>query len=349
MKVDEVLIEVVEQCVRIDAKAAAIYHNFAKNSGDEKLKTMWDRMASEEEGHVEAWKRFIVFIKEAAASFVFEEPLLIKKELKGIMENVERFLEESRTIGDTPEAFVIACNLELYMLNRSFVNLFYYLQSISEKDHNFGEEYGAHLGNFIAAINEYDASPEMKVLGGAIQRLWVDNMDLVIQNNRDFLTGVLNRRGFFQTITPLAYMAQRDGHNVGIIMLDCDNFKKVNDQHGHQAGDDILKLIGDALRTTVRKSDIVGRYGGEEFIIFLSNVSPDHLLDVAEKIRMDIEERSKAHIPVTASLGVAQRVLGRDADRHVEDLIKEADEYMYQAKRAGKNRVMGDHNSYKDN
>ena len=345
MKVDEVLLEVVEQCVRIDAKAGVIYHNFAGNSKDEKISAMWARMAGEEEGHVEAWKRFLVFIREASASYIFDNPMAVRKQLNSIMEKVDCYVEESRNLGDSPEAFVIACNLELYMLNRSFVSLFYYLQSISEEDYNFGEEYGAHLGRFINAINEYDASPEMKVLGSAIERLWVDNTDLVIQSNRDFLTNVLNRRGFFQTITPLAYMAQRDGNNVAIIMLDGDNFKKVNDEHGHQAGDDILKLMGDTMRENVRRSDVVARYGGEEFIVFLSNVKPENLLGVAEKIRKAVEEKSKALVPVTVSLGVAQKILDRDADKEVERLIGKADEYLYMAKKTGKNKVVGEHNA----
>jgi len=118
--------------------------------------------------------------------------------------------------------------------------------------------------------------------------------------------------------------------------------KNINDNYGHQGGDDVLRFIDNSLKSHTRHSDVIGRYGGEEFIVFLSGVHPERLFEVAEKIRKIIEVESKTSIPVTVSIGIAHKVLGIDADKQVEDLIKTADERLYEAKNSGKNKVVGE-------
>jgi len=268
MKVDEALVDVIDLCTKIDGKSAAIYNNFSRNSRDETIRKMWKEMSGEEREHAEGWQRLLAFVKEGSAFYVFDEPVEIRNELQSILSRVDTFLEKSKDLTDISSAFVIACNLELFMLHRSFISLFYYLQTVSSCDHNFGKNYGEHLSNFISVLNKYGLSPELEVLGEAIQRLWKDNNDLVIQSNRDFLTGVFNRRGFFQAAIPLAFMAQREGNNVGVMMIDGVDFKKVNDNYGHQAGDEVLKLIANSIKNHVRRSDLVGRYGGRSLSSF---------------------------------------------------------------------------------
>ena len=123
-------------------------------------------------------------------------------------------------------------------------------------------------------------------------------------------------------------------------MLDIDNFKQVNDTRGHPSGDEILKIIARSMRNSVRASDIVGRYGGEEFIILFSSIDKRSAFQLAEKIRKNVEYDTRSIVPVTVSIGIATGELENQIEESMISLIKSADDALYEAKNLGKNRVV---------
>lgn len=155
----------------------------------------------------------------------------------------------------------------------------------------------------------------------------------------DALTGVYNRRGLFQIGDFEFIRARRMNRPFSILMFDIDHFKKINDTHGHLAGDQILQELAERCRTNSRAIDVVCRYGGEEFIIFLPDTGKDTAQTVAERLRrkvMDTNFHTDAgEIQVTISIGVTQ---ARERDS-LKTLIERADHALYAAKRAGRNRV----------
>jgi diguanylate cyclase (GGDEF)-like protein len=151
----------------------------------------------------------------------------------------------------------------------------------------------------------------------------------------DSLTGLANRRTFQKVLEQELSRAARNGDQVTLMMLDVDHFKKFNDEHGHQAGDEVLTLVAKALRDASRDFDTPARYGGEEFAIILPSCSPKESLPVAERLRT-LVGHIETVAPVTASAGVAT------FPNHASDLtslIKAADEALYESKRAGRDRI----------
>jgi diguanylate cyclase (GGDEF)-like protein len=126
-----------------------------------------------------------------------------------------------------------------------------------------------------------------------------------------------------------------------MLMLDLDRFKQVNDEHGHHIGDRALAFVGQVLRESLRRSDVVGRYGGEEFLVFLPDVDAGRTGSVAEKIRTAIHDRSRVEssVALTVSIGAAEGFLGEDVVGSVERFTREADAAMYRAKENGRNHV----------
>lgn len=121
-----------------------------------------------------------------------------------------------------------------------------------------------------------------------------------------------------------------------VILLDIDNFKKVNDNYGHQAGDQILKFIADTLQQNTRPYDLTGRWGGEEFLVICPATRREGIMSMAEHLRLAIMSKVYEKLPAqTASFGVATV---QDGDS-VNDLIRRADEALYRAKKGGRNRV----------
>lgn len=158
----------------------------------------------------------------------------------------------------------------------------------------------------------------------------------------DVLTGMRNRaflQQYLQTQFSL-YKSNPKHQGFCALMSDIDHFKKINDTHGHQAGDFVLKNVAQVISQSVRKTDVVCRYGGEEFLITLNDISEDAALLVAEKIRYNIANASFVFdgksIPVTSSFGLSHI---RPSDKNIEELVKRADGALYQSKHAGRNRV----------
>jgi diguanylate cyclase (GGDEF)-like protein len=156
----------------------------------------------------------------------------------------------------------------------------------------------------------------------------------------DALTGKYNRRQFFTLATNLFNHAVRYNEPFTVIMLDIDHFKNVNDTYGHQAGDEILRVVSDTCHKQVRQVDIFARYGGEEFIFALPQTSLTDAALVAGRIRQAVEDSrydyNETHIPITISLGVASCDPSHDT---IEKLIERSDQALYEAKQSGRNRV----------
>jgi diguanylate cyclase (GGDEF)-like protein len=338
---DEVLLDIIQLCISIDRKAAEVYSEISSHAEDDELRAFWKSMAAEEARHVLFWKRLKGYAERDAVPQIFDEPFRIRQELESIEEKVDVLIKREDAYSDTGRAFLLAYRLEYYVLHPAFETLFQYMRLISD-DAEAEDEYGDHLRKFMDALNRHGATtPELEILGEAIHRLWTENKKLVTESNTDSLTGALNRRGFFSDIKPLAHLSQRNNNHVGVLMMDIDDFKKVNDTHGHQAGDAVLKSIAGIIKSSVRASDVVGRYGGEEFIVYLSRVDDeDALAGIAEMIRRHVELETANGVPVTISVGAAHGLMGEDVEKEVERFIKVADGNLYKAKASGKNMVV---------
>ena len=171
----------------------------------------------------------------------------------------------------------------------------------------------------------------------------------------DALTNTLNRRGFYAESQPqlerIARLPEgldrRTGEYVSfnVLFLDLDHFKAINDTYGHSAGDAALQKIAEVLKEALRDEDIIGRYGGEEFVVAFTCSSKQSLVRrnrflVAEKVRTSLEKSGFTYngkeIALTASIGVAQLQPGED---DLDQIVRRADQAMYRAKQAGRNRV----------
>jgi diguanylate cyclase (GGDEF)-like protein len=161
-------------------------------------------------------------------------------------------------------------------------------------------------------------------------------------SNTDLLTHIYNRRYFLHVLEHEISRVSRHHRQVSIILFDIDNFKKVNDNYGHEAGDKVLKRVAKVTQERLRNYCTLARYGGEEFIIIIPEASSAETYVIADQIRELIDETkilisTDYRISVTVSLGVAE--YHPDIDATIDSLISRADIALYQAKNEGKNRV----------
>ena len=158
----------------------------------------------------------------------------------------------------------------------------------------------------------------------------------------DGLTQAANKRHFNEKVADEVNRSLRHDRPLALVMFDVDHFKKVNDTYGHVAGDVVLKEIASLVRSRIRRNEVFGRYGGEEFALLLPETTLQGAITLAQEVRALIASQpfhfDQTHIPVTISLGVAQWT---NVIRTPEDFIRAADARLYEAKRQGRNRVVG--------
>ena len=203
------------------------------------------------------------------------------------------------------------------------------------------------IGAIVISRRVADAWPETtrRLLGGAaleastaLARVY-SHRAAETQASTDALTGLPNRR-YFDEFCGLLARRRRAEDAVGVVMIDIDLFKRLNDTYGHDTGDEVLRAVGGAIIAAVREDDVPARYGGEEFVVLLRNPSREVALEVGERVRaavrgLDLRDLGVPRVTVSVGVAVAQM-----PDEPIADLIKSADRALYRAKRAGRDRVV---------
>jgi diguanylate cyclase (GGDEF)-like protein len=199
----------------------------------------------------------------------------------------------------------------------------------------------------VTAVADWDMvadSPQLLIfpaalLGAALaMSMALRNAEIEHRNESvlDQLTGMLNRKALESRTVELEMQSRQSGRPIGLIVCDIDNFKRVNDEHGHSMGDAVLKDVAYRIRKELRAYDLAYRLGGEEFVVLVPGADRDDAAELAERLRRVIDTEAVEHLPVTASFGVAASD-HRGLD--FEALFKAADQELYSAKAAGRNRV----------
>ncbi len=203
-----------------------------------------------------------------------------------------------------------------------------------------------HLGELTLYRNKRFTESQLQIIEGALGTLIcplrnaLQYRQALIASLTDPLTGSGNRLALESTLTREIELAKRHKSPLSLLLIDVDDFKRVNDQWGHKTGDKVLKLIVKKLNEVNRQTDLIFRYGGEEFVILLNETSQSGAQVIAERIRLAIEKASVdaagQKLKITVSLGAAALKPNDTKDR----LFQRADKALYQAKKSGKNMVI---------
>lgn len=228
--------------------------------------------------------------------------------------------------------------------NKSFDPGSLLMQQLDASREGKSQFFEREVGHKILSVR---ANP---IPGGGVITLYTDITErkafekrLIEMATLDELTGLVNRREFFTLGHHEERRATREGHVVSVMMVDADYFKKINDTYGHAIGDEVLRNLADNCRKIFRKTDIVGRYGGEEFAVILPGAEEDMAKIIAERLRRSIEDSrvqtDQGEVSYTVSIGIAS---ARGRDVKIEELLDRADLALYTAKAQGRNRAIFD-------
>lgn len=252
-------------------------------------------------------------------------------------------LEGETTIGRGGENTIV---LDMDNVSRRHARI------LSESDGHFLEDLGSTNGTYVndaeVKFSRQLVNGDLLKIGGAILKfLQGGNIEALFHEEIyqltiiDGLTQIHNKRYFMEFIDREMARCARYDRPLSLLLFDIDKFKLINDQHGHLAGDAILKRLAEVVSKHIRKEEAFARYGGEEFAVLMPETNAERALIFAEKIRRKVESTVFSYedrrIPVTVSIGVAEMANHRDP----KAFIKASDERLYRAKENGRNRVEG--------
>ena len=210
------------------------------------------------------------------------------------------------------------------------------------------EEADTRIGSLRAGANDYVYKPfhpeelyarlnNLLALRHAYKKLYTQKKVMERLSVTDGLTNLYNKRFLNNEAPSNLDGAQRDGHPLSLLIVDLDHFKHINDTHGHEVGDEVLKGVAQALEEEFQEVDLIARYGGEEFVVVLDQTDRNLAAERAEGLRSRLADLP-LRVPVTASIGISAHQPGEPA-RDYNQLFREADQALYKAKNSGRNRV----------
>lgn len=193
-------------------------------------------------------------------------------------------------------------------------------------------------------INELIARIEAALRTNEVHRELLEaNLKLQNMVDQDHLTGLFNMRSMYEKIEVEIKRARRFNRHIACVMMDMDHFKSVNDNHDHLFGSFVLKTVGQLIKSNIREVDFAARYGGDEFLVVLTETSPEGAAIFCERIRKAIAAKpitdGKDSIALTVSLGYA--IGGADSEDDARTLVRKADQALYKAKELGRNQAVG--------
>lgn len=254
---------------------------------------------------------------------------ILKQMITGLINNIEALSDETGDFNDKIKDCANRINHteDLQALNELLVEIMSETRKMQEKAQHYRT-------GFIAARTEVETAQ------GKIHQLESELQHVSEKIHEDHLTGVLNRRGLDCVFEREIARANRRQQSLCYALLDIDNFKKLNDTHGHKAGDEAIVFLIESIKAATRADDIVARYGGEEFVVLLPDTNLKAAVEIISRVRRNLTKRYFLHennrLLITFSAGIAEC-----GDHETQEAVfKRADEALYRAKKSGKNLIL---------
>jgi diguanylate cyclase (GGDEF)-like protein len=330
---------ILSRCIALDTAAQETYSRLAEVCSDPQLAEVFRRMSAEEWAHVEWWTE----LKDAYLAGRVPAPIdtsSLQIAVDETMQNMGSLLEVDFGTLSIDQMLELAVHMEFFMMDPAFGELFDLFDPSATHHHR--SSYSRHVMRIVGEVEKrYTDKIMAAFLARILMRTFRDQERLSALATRDPLTGLYNRRGLYSHLVQWASWSERYEHALGVLIIDVDHFKQVNDSYGHPAGDQALVKVAAALQGAVRDSDLVGRYGGDEFAVLAPETTRAALEALAHRVLEGV--RATALGPqfdghkLTASVGAAFVQHGRGTTP--EALLACADRSLYAAKSAGRDQV----------
>lgn len=332
---EEAVLEVIDLCTALEGQALEFYESLGLLADSDRMRALWAALAADERGHRAYWLQLKELCSAGGAPEMFDEPRRYVDELRALQMRLEHLAGVAQQESQVPRVFIHALRLEFLLLHPAIVTLFHYLPE-RPGEVSPSRTYGMHLGKLLGALMDYgQLPPELDLLGEAIGQLWKKTEESVTRTVTDQITGTLNRRGLYIAMKPLAFLARREKQPAGVMLLEIANLKEINHRLGHRVGDETLAGTAAAIASRLRASDVIGRFGGDDFLAFLSRFDPPQFGRIGAEVAERAAAREFAGARPALIVGGAWMMIGSDIKADLDALIRAADSALVQAREGG--------------
>lgn len=336
--------EILELCTRMDELASHTYTSMSRTCDDPKVADVFATMAIEEASHIEWWSELLSAWNRGLLPDLYADTGEAHEQLAEILASMEAAVPAEGITLSAGECLTVAVSIEFFMLDPMFGELFDLAEpAVARVRH---EAYSRHIERLITAVEEfYHGETLAGFLARVLRRSLRENRRLARYATHDPLTGLSNRRAFGAHLRQWTAWSARYGRPLTVALLDIDTFKRVNDEHGHAAGDALLVAVAQAISGAVRASDMAARYGGDEFAILAPETGPEDARRLAERVleavrATEVVGEDGATVRGTVSIGLTVMMDPADSEpRRNDELLATADQSLYAAKRIGRDRA----------
>jgi len=329
---------IVDLCLSIDQAAYSIYKQLSKMSEDDGLNAYWDKLSMKQYDHIRLWKELSSYAQRGLLPPIFEDGESVEQELEEQLTRVKR-LEDAipKSISDQ---FMAAYWLEFYLMHYAFAKIYHFAEIIGYNK-NPHDSYDNHIDDFIYMLNKYnEETPERRLIAETLKRLWADNRKWVSLTSIDDLTSAFNQKGFYESVIPLRHFARRKGEVVGIVKLKIDDFDRINEEYDRFTMEQLLRLMGKSIKSTLRHSDIIGRFGNDEFALFLNNMNGPDFEMVLRKIQESVLDNNNSLYNITIGIGGVIASFESNVEETLLDSLRQADQLLKEAQVLGNNQLL---------
>lgn len=330
---------ILKLCIELDSRAARTYGALVEACTDPEVERTFQRMGAEEIVHVGWWNELLSAWEEGLVPDVADESTLLGR-LQQLSQEIESLIPADFSTLSTDRMLDLAAHMEFFMLDPVFGELLDLINPGSTIEHH--EAYSRHVLRLVKTIESRHSRGDLAhFLARVLSRSFDDQQRLASLAMHDQLTGLYNRRGFYGYVRQWTSWSARYGHPLGILLVDVDHFKGINDRFGHPRGDEALRIISEALCLAVRTSDVVGRYGGDEFAILAPETTAEELGLLMERILGVVRAAGFSADGQTVGLSVSIGASLANGGQPVtpEQLLAAADHSLYGAKDEGRDRA----------
>jgi diguanylate cyclase (GGDEF)-like protein len=335
--------DILELCARMDELAESTYRSMSRTCDDATVAAVMERMGAEEAVHVGWWRELMGAWDTGLLPDIYADTGDIRGQMTEILASLEAAVPEAGLALTAEQCLSAAVSIEFFMLDPMFGEMLDLAEPARARKRH--DAYSRHIERLIAAVEEHFRGETLAgFLARVLRRSLRENRRLASYAMRDALTGIANRRAFTAHLRQWSAWSARYGRPLAVILLDIDEFKRVNDSFGHAAGDETLVQVAAAVGTATRASDLVARYGGDEFAVMAPETDPEDARRLADRIlaavRMVGLPVADGVVRPTVSIGASVMLDPPDSDpRSVDELLASADQALYAAKQSGRNRA----------
>lgn len=332
--------EVVRTCWVIYQKAADAYRVLANNAMSDEISHLWRSMAEGMNKHILYWKKIHERVEKDPTVEALGNPHEVLDQLRDVEAKIDTIQESCTAFRSVMDYFYLAYSIEVQMVHPVLCSLPESVMSVPDRE-VVKWDYQINLKSFLEGMKKHCEPHYLHVaLMDSLERMWGQNKRLAKQNSVDHVTGAYNRKFLLKVVSSYSNLAERDGHNVAIIMIGIENMDELYTTFDTKTADEVVQRFYNGIKPGIRVADIIGRYDFSSFLIYLSKVHHQYLYEIAHRFAESTQSIHKAGFVLSVHIGGSYGPIRGEEGQRIGTYLTRARDCLMRAKFSRTQRII---------